>query len=219
LSCPEELFEASFFNEDPRPFYKFARNLYFPQGDDVQIMPSDSHRLLALLDQKKMLRRCYTQNIDGLEEVAGVSSKKIVCAHGTLRSATCCKCKRKIDSIEIEDDIRKGTVAYCQAPCTDNKSNRLNNSTVRGGNTSNVSSNFFAISSRASSRKRPRQLSQSIHPPSHNIAIDGSGAKVCGGVMKPNITFFGESLGMNVKRCLEADRDKVDALIVIGTSV
>jgi NAD-dependent SIR2 family protein deacetylase len=183
--------------------------LYFPQGDNVPITPSDSHRLLAVLDQKKMLRRCYTQNIDGLEEVAGVASKKIICAHGTLRCATCTKCRRKVDSIEIEDDIRKGTVAYCQATSSDNN-NRKN---------STFSSNAFEMSIRASTRKRLRPGTQSVHPPSHNIAIDGSGNRVCGGVMKPNITFFGESLGVNVKRCLEADRNKVDALIVIGTSL
>ena len=79
ISCPEEIFEASFFHEDPRPFYKFARKLYFPLGNDKKVLPSDSHRLLALLDQKKMLRRCYSQNIDGLEEVAGVTPNKIIC--------------------------------------------------------------------------------------------------------------------------------------------
>lgn len=42
---------------------------------------------------------------------------------------------------------------------------------------------------------------------------------VCGGVMKPAITFFGEALGDTVSRSLEADRKKVDAVIVIGTSL
>jgi NAD-dependent SIR2 family protein deacetylase len=38
-------------------------------------------------------------------------------------------------------------------------------------------------------------------------------------VLKPGVTFFGEALHDNVRKCLEADRDKVDALIVIGTSL
>jgi NAD-dependent SIR2 family protein deacetylase len=37
--------------------------------------------------------------------------------------------------------------------------------------------------------------------------------------MKPGVTFFGEALQNTVKTKLESDRDKVDALIVIGTSL
>jgi NAD+-dependent protein deacetylase SIR2 len=52
------------------------------------IQPSDSHKLLALLEKKGMLLRVYTQNIDGLEYVAGVSEKKTVYVHGSLRYVT-----------------------------------------------------------------------------------------------------------------------------------
>ncbi len=41
----------------------------------------------------------------------------------------------------------------------------------------------------------------------------------CGGVLKPGVTFFAEASGDNVRRCLEADYSKADALIVIGTSL
>ena len=100
LSEPEDLFCAEFFSYNPAPFYQFAKNLYFPSSVAIsteattttsttvtptKITPSDSHKLLALLDEKKMLLRVYTQNIDGLEESAGVSEKKVVYAHGSLR--------------------------------------------------------------------------------------------------------------------------------------
>jgi len=39
------------------------------------------------------------------------------------------------------------------------------------------------------------------------------------GVMKPNIVFFGEQLGINFHDTLEADKDRVDLLIVIGSSL
>lgn len=60
LSCPEELFCISFFEDNPQPFYRFARHLYFPLGMDQQVEPSDSHKLLALLEEKKMLLRVYS---------------------------------------------------------------------------------------------------------------------------------------------------------------
>jgi NAD+-dependent protein deacetylase SIR2 len=164
-----------------------------------------------------MLRRCYSQNIDGLEEVAGVSPKKIVCAHGSLRWATCCKCKRKVSSTEIENDILHGSVAYCQAPCN----NHSKNTTTTTTTTAQLQIDSVHSSPRTSSRKRTRSatIAASDNTTIHELRSDGSGIGICGGVMKPGITFFGETLNTNVKRCLEADRNKVDALIVIGTSL
>lgn len=37
--------------------------------------------------------------------------------------------------------------------------------------------------------------------------------------MRPDITFFGQPLPARVSKCLEADRDKVDLLLVLGTSL
>jgi hypothetical protein len=82
LSCPEDIFDASFFQENPSPFYRFAKNIYFPllgkngaQADGpgnetkTRLRPSDSHKLLSLLEQKKKLLRVYSQNIDGTKYI------------------------------------------------------------------------------------------------------------------------------------------------------
>jgi NAD-dependent SIR2 family protein deacetylase len=196
LSCPEDLFDWDFFQEDPIPFYKFARNLYFPLGEDKKVEPSDSHKLLAMLEQKKMLLRVYTQNIDGLEIVAGVSNKKIIYAHGSLQWATCCTCQRKVSSEDILPAIGKGSVPRCQA---EHKSRR---NSVSNTNSSSASPTASSREPSQRAKKRQRPVSD-----------------VCGGVFKPAVTFFGEALNDNVRRSLEADRDKVDALIVIGTSL
>lgn len=145
----------------------------------------------------------------GLEEEAGVSSKKIVYAHGSLQWATCCKCKRKVSSSEIEADILNGTVARCQA--------KIVPKTTSSRATSPTTEAVTASSREPSARvaKRPRNLA--IDNPNYYINSDGE--SICGGVLKPGVTFFGEALHNNVKNKLESDRDKVDALIVIGTSL
>jgi NAD-dependent SIR2 family protein deacetylase len=196
LSCAEDLFCINFFHDEPGPFYSFAKNLYFPKGEDVEVEPSDSHKLLALLEKRKMLLRVYTQNIDGLEDVAGVSHKKIVYAHGSLRWATCTRCHRKVSSDKIMPSIKAGSVARCKAE----RKRR------RGSNASSNESSSTNVSPRESLKrlsKRPRTASDEF----------------CGGVLKPGVTFFGETLNDNVRRSLEADREKIDALIVIGTSL
>ena len=42
---------------------------------------------------------------------------------------------------------------------------------------------------------------------------------LCGGVLKPNMIFFGETLPNSVAKRLEKDREKADAIIVMGTSL
>mmetsp|Transcript_17787 Transcript_17787/g.29396 ORF Transcript_17787/g.29396 Transcript_17787/m.29396 type:complete len:288 (-) Transcript_17787:1555-2418(-) len=184
LSCPEDLFDLDFFSDDPSPFYKFAKELYFPLGTNKRVEPSDSHRFLALLEQQKKLLRVYTQNIDGLEEIAGVSSKRMVYAHGSLQWATCCSCKRRVPASDIEGSIKKGQVPLCQVP-------------------------------RKSQAKKP------VTPPTRRMERKRVASKelLCGGVLKPGVTFFGETLQDKVRKSLEADHDKADALIVIGTSL
>ena len=223
-----------------------------------RVEPSDSHKLLALLEQNKMLLRVYTQNIDGLETTAGVSSRKMVYAHGSLKWAKCCKCQRKVDSDHILPAIEQGRVPRCQATRSNASSpsstkmaaihanKRQNNkgsfSRVPSSVSSLSSSSAQASNSDATSnfnsprRKRQRTCASSDHeqdlqalhqssPLAETQDVDAAAisspakTKVCGGVFKPGVTFFGETLNDNVGRCLESDKKKVDALIVIGTSL
>ena len=220
LSCPEELFDFDVFLDNPQPFFKFARNLYYPLGGSAPARPSDSHKLLALLEERRKLLRVYSQNIDGLEEEAGVSAKKIVYAHGSLQHATCCKCKRKVLSDEIRDDIWNGVVARCRAAIPAQKGKGKGGTAPSGSSSSGGASSTALpalVASRTSARKRLREADEPSQPSASSSSSSKTG--LCGGIMKPGVTFFGEHLNDNVRRCLEVDRDKVDALIVMGTSL
>jgi NAD-dependent SIR2 family protein deacetylase len=264
LTSAEDLFDYDVFQENPVPFFKFARHLYYPTlvnqsnnninnaasapvddnaggsnssdgssataaaavepsqpplpSQPQRARPSDSHKLLALLEQKKKLLRVYSQNIDGLEQQAGVSAKKVVYAHGSLQWATCCKCKRKVKSVQenvyFQASILAGNVAYCQAPIavTSSSSKNKNNHPEKAGASWRESSS----TTRNRSNKRPRAASATTEDNNNSSNMN---AAICGGVLKPGVTFFGETLQDTVGKCLEADRDKVDALIVIGTSL
>ena len=214
LSCPEELFDWEFFQGNPYPFFQFAKKLYFPLEHNQKVRPSDSHKLLRLLQDRKQLLRVYSQNIDGLEEEAGVISKKIVYAHGSLKWATCLTCKRKVPCDELEESILEGAIPFCQAPSR----KALASSTCGGSNNKAASPPRPIIRREPSARQRNRQLAgqSPLHRQSSSSSTE---AGTCGGVLKPNVTFFGQVLPDNVSRCLESDRKKVDALIVIGTSL
>ena len=87
LPYPEAIFELNYFTQNPVPFYQFCREIY-----PGKYAPSLAHSFLRFLQDKGILLRVYTQNIDGLELLGGVSPDRLVEAHGGFSSASCVSC-------------------------------------------------------------------------------------------------------------------------------
>ncbi|XP_048862846.1 NAD-dependent protein deacetylase sirtuin-1 [Brienomyrus brachyistius] len=153
LPDPQAMFDIEYFRRDPRPFFKFAKEIY-----PGQFQPSPCHRFIGMLDKQDKLLRNYTQNIDTLEQVAGV--QRIIQCHGSFATASCLICKHKVDCETIREDIFNQVVPHCPK-C-----------------------------------------------PGFPLAI-----------MKPDIVFFGENLPEHFHRAMKQDKDEVDLLIVIGSSL
>ncbi|XP_071769363.2 NAD-dependent protein deacetylase sirtuin-1 [Centroberyx gerrardi] len=153
LPDPQAMFDIEYFRRDPRPFFKFAKEIY-----PGQFQPSPCHKFISMLDKQRKLLRNYTQNIDTLEQVAGV--QRIIQCHGSFATASCLVCKHKVDCEAVREDIFNQVVPRC-----------------------------------------PRC-------PDIPLAI-----------MKPDIVFFGENLPEMFHRAMKQDKDEVDLLIVIGSSL
>jgi len=90
IATPESVFTADFMVEHPNIFYKVMRQL---RTEDIH--PTPTHCFIRLLQDKGLLTRCYTQNIDGLERKVGIQERKLTEAHGTLSRVLCAKCKKE----------------------------------------------------------------------------------------------------------------------------
>ncbi|XP_077073494.1 NAD-dependent protein deacetylase sirtuin-1 [Siphateles boraxobius] len=154
LPDPQAMFDIDYFRRDPRPFFKFAKEIY-----PGQFQPSPCHRFISMLDKKGRLLRNYTQNIDTLEQVAGI--QKIIQCHGSFATASCLVCKHKVDCEAVREDIFNQVVPHCP--------------------------------------RCPSDIPYAI--------------------MKPDIVFFGENLPEFFHRAMKQDKDEVDLLIVIGSSL
>lgn len=152
-----------------------------------------------------MLLRVYTQNVDGLEELAGVSKSRVVYAHGSLLHATCMKCGAKYTAQDISGDVMDGRVPMCQR-------SKARNKKLANKNTATKLPDKPAHT--GTLRKRSFQQYSEVDETNTN---ENEG--LCGGVVKPNITFFGEKLAGDVALFLQRDYAKADALIVMGTSL
>lgn len=193
-------------------------------------IPSQSHRFLHLLENENRLLRIYTQNIDGLEERAGVSPKKIVYAHGSPEVFRCLTCGTKIDSCSgdngdsnnveqdrVRKDVMKGLVPRCKR----RRKIRAKKSKEEETNNGNIRKRRKIVTSESTSSYLPRpqrhsgKICSDTNADNDNDNIDN----LCNGTLKPGITFFGETLNSTVSRTFEGDRKKADAVIVIGTSL
>eukprot|EP00938_MAST-03A_sp_MAST-3A-sp1_P004270 g4270.t1 len=151
LPHPECMFNIEYFKKKPEAFFDLAKTLL--PGEHV---PTRTHMFLKLLSDKGLLHRTYTQNIDGLERLAGVPESKIVEAHGSFAKSYCVNCKAQYNNDAMRSAILKNEIPHC---------------------------------------------------------------KKCGGLAKPGIVFFGESLPKRFHKMHRSDMKSCDLLIVAGTSL
>jgi NAD+-dependent protein deacetylase SIR2 len=191
-----EVFNIDTFRDDPTIFYSVARNI-LPE-DSKQFTPT--HAFIAMLQNKGKLLTNYSQNIDNIEANAGVQPDKLVQCHGSFATATCQRCSHQVTGESIFVEIKSGKIPRCKACIASLKAL---------GPTKRKRSRNSSKSSRKSRRGRE----------SSDDDDDGYDMPMAG-VMKPDITFFGENLPDEFsRRLVEHDRDRVDLVIVIGTSL
>ena len=85
LPYPEAIFDIQYFQMKPEPFYAWVKE-FFP---GVNYQPNEGHYFIKELNEKGKLLRHFTQNIDGLDLLAGLPENKMVFAHGSFASASC----------------------------------------------------------------------------------------------------------------------------------
>ena len=100
LPYPEAIFDLNYLIRNPIPFYQFCKEIY-----PGKYAPCLAHRFLKFLQDRGILLRVYTQNIDGLELLAGLSPDRIVAAHGGFSSASCASCGKSYDNEMVKDRI------------------------------------------------------------------------------------------------------------------
>ncbi|KAF0301188.1 NAD-dependent protein deacetylase sirtuin-1 [Amphibalanus amphitrite] len=106
LPDPQAMFDIHYFRRDPRPFFKFAREIY-----PGQFKPSPCHRFIRMLERQGKLLRNYTQNIDTLEQQAGIEN--VIQCHGSFATASCQRCRYRVPAEEIREDIFQQRIPAC----------------------------------------------------------------------------------------------------------
>lgn len=109
LPTPQSIFELDYFLKNPEPFFTLSKEL-MPSN----FRPTITHYFQKLLVEKKMVRKIYTQNIDNLELMAGISNDKIIHAHGSFRTGHCLECRSEYTMKWMKENLEKENVLYCE---------------------------------------------------------------------------------------------------------
>ncbi|WRT64600.1 uncharacterized protein IL334_001533 [Kwoniella shivajii] len=193
LDDPQQMFDIHYFKENPQVFYSFAKQIY-----PSNFIPSPCHRWIKMLEDKGKLLRNYTQNIDTLESLAGV--EKVLQCHGSFKTASCLRCKTRVPGQTIEPHIMSQQVPYCGS-CRTKRDEEIN---------------------RKKEMKKGKGKAKAKAQWDDNDDDDSEEDEWGGGepgIIKPDITFFGQALDSEFDQCLFQDREEVDLLVIIGTSL
>ena len=193
LSDPQEVFDLDLFLNDPNIFYSIAHMILPPN----QIY-SPLHSFIKLLQDKNKLLRNYTQNIDNLESYAGIHKENLIQCHGSFATASCITCGYKVDGEIIFPEIKNKEIPYCP------KCNEVKQSILKKGK---------RTKSKKKKKKKNKPYDDEEEEEGETYFHESFG------VMKPDITFFGEQLPENFKIAINQDINKVDLVLVIGTSL
>lgn len=177
LPYPEAIFDISYFKHNPEPFFALCHEL-MPGA----YSPTPTHYFIRHLEMIGMLKRNFTQNIDGLERLALISDEYLVESHGSFHAASCVGQLINIDPEEDDED-------YYGSYTDDVK------------HTPGCGKSFDS-----------QHIKSAMHL--NKIPL----CTYCGGIVKPNIVFFGEQLPPVFHSSL-IDFESCDALIIMGTSL
>lgn len=209
LTTPEEFFSLEFFKKESESFWNNVRPLlpqhvrskdgtfeYVAQKKSNQNpLPrfSKTHAFLALLQASGKLLTNYTQNIDDLEYVSGVPQDKIVKCHGSWDTATCLSCGKKFPARKYLSVVWQSGYPRCSC----------------GGK---------EVTKDKKPKTKPKKRKRAIYEGDSDHSSD-DGTTTPKGLIKPDITFFGEALSGEYDSRLEVDITKADLLLIIGTSL
>lgn len=99
----EEILSHHFFVEHPKEFYEFFKDKLLNTGIEPNLM----HKVIAELQKEGKVSGVITQNIDGLDAMAG--TKDVIEVHGNATKFYCSKCHKEY---KLEDIVGIMGISY-----------------------------------------------------------------------------------------------------------
>lgn len=244
FSDAQQLFYRDMFEQYPKEFWRDVRPIV-PKLRQGALLNEDGsnaksligavprysavHSFLGLLQAKNKLLTNFTQNIDALELDAGVHADKVVACHGTWETATCLTCGGKVGARDYLPLVLAGKLPLCSCgkPTPVDPEARQSSRLKKAPKIEETDIEYVDTLggdapglSRPGRQKRRRIESELASILAHDSDDDDKfDAPSRPGLLKPDITFFGESVAANYYPTLNSIKEDADLLIIVGTSL
>jgi NAD-dependent SIR2 family protein deacetylase len=162
--------------------------------------PNAGHQAVASLEQRGLITAIITQNVDGLHQAAGAAA--VTELHGSLHQVTCLECGQRTPRASLDERLRAANPWWVPSgvmvPPGLEETRQLEGTRQDGGPAIN---------------------------PDGDVALESADGFVvvnclaCGGVLKPDVVFFGESVPRpRIDACF-SQVSAASSLIVLGSSL
>jgi NAD-dependent SIR2 family protein deacetylase len=165
----------------------------------ARAVPSRGHRALAALERRGLLDALITQNVDGLHQRAG--SVAVIELHGGIARVRCLACAAGYARAEVQRWLAAANPDFATAQAVAAATPAADASTVAP-----------AVTPAAA--------------PDGDARLDGAGegfrvpdCPACGGVLKPDVVFFGDNVPHERVAAAAAAVERSAALLVVGSSL
>ncbi len=155
--------------------------------------PNPAHRALADLEASGAMPGVITQNVDGLHARAG--SRRVVELHGSLSEVRCLACGTRESRADLQKRLLEMNPAWAEHV------RRMGDSTRADHQMPATPDGDAAV---------PDELTRGFEVP---------GCRACGGVLKPDVVFFGENVPASVVEAAWGLYDEAEAVLVVGSSL
>jgi NAD-dependent SIR2 family protein deacetylase len=165
--------------------------------------PNAGHRAVAGLQQRGLVTAIITQNVDGLHQAAGRSTASAVTElHGSLHRVVCLSCWQRTSRAELDERLRAANPGWEFARGVILPPG-LEQAPHEGG---------------------PTEPPIGVNPDG-DVALEETGGftvvgcLACGGVLKPDVVFFGENVPRARVESCYAQVSGASSLVVLGSSL
>jgi len=155
----------------------------------AQARPNPAHYALARLEQGGVVTGLITQNVDGLHHAAG--SRRVVELHGSLASVRCLACGRSVSRDEVQNRLLRLNAGWAERLGLEEEG-----ADVRLAPDGDAELPAWAV--------------EDFRVPA---------CEACGGVLKPDVVFFGENVPRARVERAWGVFDEGDLLLVVGSSL
>ena len=163
--------------------------------------PNDAHRALAALERRGRVGLLVTQNVDRLHQAAG--SAAVVDLHGRLDTVRCMGCERRLPREELQRELLERNPGWADLDAADAPDGDADLEVQACG-----------------ARGARSQAAEVVQGPSAGFSgFDVPACGECGGLLKPDVVFYGESVPRERVTAAMGGIAEADAMLIVGTSL